>query len=130
MCNTAIKEMKEQRTEARECPRYERRGYTTMKEKRGISFVACLFFVVSLVAATTLFIAAAVMWLAEMLSSTALSCLIVGGAAIIVALIFYFASVRRSTRALDDCIDTVCETSSMIKSGYERVRGWVSLIFG
>lgn len=95
----------------------------------GISFVAIIFFILCAAVAATLMIAAAVMWLAEILGSIALSCLIFGGAAVIAAFIIYFASVRRSAATLHEYFDTVYETSRMAKSGYERIKSWVTFIF-
>ena len=98
-------------------------------EKRHISFVAILLFVLFIIAAATLFIVAAVMWLAEVLGSTVYSCLIFGGAAAIVALVIYLASVSRSMQIMHDWLDTVYDTSRMARSGYEQVKSWVNLIF-
>ena len=95
-----------------------------------ISFVAILFFVLCIAAAVTLLTAAAVMWLAELLDSVALSALIFSGAAAIVALIIYLGSVRRSVRIIHDWFGTVYETSRIAKSGYEKVKSWITLIFG
>lgn len=129
LCDTAINEMKEQHNTQTHSPQSNKSALKTRNEKHGISFGAIIFFILCLAVAVTLLIAAAVMWLAEILGSIALSCLIFGGAAIIIAMIVYFASVRRSAGTLQEYLDTVYETSSMVKSGYERIKSWVELIF-
>ena len=98
-------------------------------DNRQISFIAILFFVLCIAVTATLIIAAAVMWFADIVGSVALSCLVFGAAAALSALIIYLLSVRRSVEVMHEYLETVYDTSRMVRGGYERVKAWFMLIF-
>lgn len=95
----------------------------------GISFTAIVFFVLFLTLAAMLLIAAGVVWLADILDSAPLACLIAGGAAVLISAIVYFCSIRKTVAVLNDYLGTMYETARIARSGYERIKKWVSFIF-
>ena len=111
-------------------PASDRRHDADSPKRNGrISFTAIVIFVLCLAITATLLIAAGVMTLADILDSTPLACLIAGGAAAIVSLGIYLFSIRKSVRIMRDYIDTVYDASQLARSGYERIKWWISLIF-
>lgn len=114
---------------------HSRSGADTGKGKKGaksvksLSFTGILFFILALATMFTLLIVAGVTWLSELLGSMLWACLAVGGAAAIISLIIYLVSVHRTIRTMSEYIDTIYETSSIAKAGYERAKEWIDYLF-
>lgn len=102
---------------------------TAPSDNKGLSFSGTVVFMLCLATTFTLLMVAAVIWLSELLGSTIWACLAAGGAAALLSLVIYLCSVRRTIRTLHEYMDTVYETSSMAKSGYEKVKEWIDYLF-
>ena len=94
------------------------------------TFVEILLFVLGVAITSALLFAALVIWIAELIGSTAIACAIVGAAVATASTILYFCSIRKAMRRLNEHMETVFETSRLLKSGYDRIRTWWNLIFG
>ncbi len=90
--------------------------------------VPLVLFVLALLPAIGLLIAAIAIWFSDVLGSAILSCLVVGGFFLLTAVILYLVSLRGAVKRMQERLETIYETSRVIRSGFdwinEKIEKW------
>lgn len=85
--------------------------------------IPLVLFVLMMMPAIGLLIAALTMWLAQLLGSAIGACMVAGGGFLLVAMVIYLVWLRGAVRRMQERLETIYETSRVLKSGFDWIGG-------
>ena len=83
--------------------------------------VPLILFVLTILPAMGLLLAAFTIWLSYMLDSAIWACVVVGAIFLLIAIILYLVSLRGAVRRMQDRLETIYETSRVVKLGFDWI---------